>query len=75
MLKARVGDNMILGLSHENVRRLKKGQPIRFAAKDLGFPGEITVYIFYGVTEADMERELEAAGFMRSMIVAPVTQA
>ncbi len=37
------------GLSEENIRRLKAGQPIRINLEDLGMKG--TVVILYGETE------------------------
>lgn len=52
-----------IGLSDENLTRLRAGQPIRVAAGDaLGLGVELVIY--HGATEEDMTRELEDAGFM-----------
>lgn len=45
------------GLSENNIKELKKGRPIRIDLKSMGAHG--TVLIFYGKTEADMEKDLE----------------
>lgn len=44
------------GISEENVKRLKKGQPIYIDLSQIGGTGE--VMIFYGKTEQDMARDL-----------------
>lgn len=63
MLKARTGDTLIFGLSALNIERLMEGKPISIDLKDLGLP-KGRVMIFYGKTEEDMKRELEAAGMV-----------
>lgn len=50
------GSMVIFGLSHENLRRLKDGQPIKVNMAELGQEGEII--IFSGETEATMQAEL-----------------
>ena len=52
-----------VGLSDENVRRLRAGQPIRLAAGD---PLELGVelVIYHGADEVATTRELEDHGFM-----------
>ena len=47
-----------LGLSHENLKRLKDKQPIQFKGEALGLDG-IDILIFAGETEASMAKELE----------------
>lgn len=42
-----------LGLSRENVKRLKAGDPIHIHLNDLGFPN-MECLIFYGETEEKM---------------------
>lgn len=59
MLKARSGKLIILGLSDENLRRLKNGEPIKFKMKDLQIPkgvelSELDFYIFNGKDEQAM---------------------
>lgn len=54
MIKASKKPNlMILGLSHENLKRLKGGEPIKFNMSELGL-GNIDVFIFSGETESSM---------------------
>lgn len=53
MLKLRKGKSMVIGLSDENMRRLKDNQPIKFNMNVLGFP-DIEVYIFNGKDEQAM---------------------
>lgn len=50
MIKALAGKNVILGLSEENVKRLKDNQPIKINLKDMGLPDQV-IYIVYGATE------------------------
>lgn len=57
MIKARVGDMLLFGLSAQNVAKLMDGKPILVDLKALGLPGG-HVAIFYGRTEADCEEEL-----------------
>ncbi len=49
-----------LGLSHENLARLKDGKPIRFKGEPVGWP-LYDILIFSGKTEASMARELDPA--------------
>jgi hypothetical protein len=49
-----------IGLSAENVRRLRAGKPIHFSALGMGL-GDFDVVITYGETEADIARELAPA--------------
>jgi hypothetical protein len=64
MLKLRgrnrkTGDPLVgIGLSHENLRRLKDGQPIRFNLSELAMPAT-DVLIFAGKTEDGMKAQLE----------------
>lgn len=53
MVKLKRGDTIFLGLSDENMKRLKEGKPIRFNLKDLGLQ-DTTVYIFNGTDEQSM---------------------
>jgi len=55
MIKARKDKTIIFGLSDENLKRLKKGQPISFSMADLKMGlDDIDVIIFNGRTEEDM---------------------
>jgi hypothetical protein len=52
-----------IGLSDENLTRLRAGMPIRVNASDpLGLGVELVIY--HGATEVEMTRELEDNGFM-----------
>lgn len=44
---------LIIGLSDENLRLLREGRPIKFNAKDVGFP-HMDIMIFNGRTETEM---------------------
>lgn len=46
---------MIFGLSYENLRRLKAGEPIGFSLEELGLQG--SVIICAGPTENDIAKE------------------
>ena len=65
MIKASIGKTdgsgvalVLLGLSHENLRRLKEGKPILFNLSDLGLP-PCDVFIFSDVDEKKMTEEIE----------------
>lgn len=51
-----------IGLSEENVQRLKDGKPILFDAKQLGI--DVSVTIFYGETEEKMVRDFQKHGLI-----------
>lgn len=61
MIKAVAGNLIILGLSQENITRLKQGKPILFDATELGLAGK-HIAIHYGETEQALMNEL--MGFM-----------
>ena len=48
---------VMLGLSHVNLDRLKKGQPIKFDGAEVSLPG-VEMIIFAGKDERSMQREL-----------------
>lgn len=54
---------VFLGLSDENVTRLRAGQPIRIAADD-GIGLGVEVVIYHGATEVELTRELEDNGIL-----------
>jgi hypothetical protein len=58
MIKAKKGNLLILGLSDENMERLKKGEPIKFNLNELG-AGDQDVLIFNGRTEQSMYEEMK----------------
>jgi hypothetical protein len=53
---------IVLGLSYENVIRLKNGDPIDFPLDDLGVAADVA--IFYGKTEEEMRQTLIAGGLV-----------
>jgi len=58
MIKAKTSDGkIILGLSEENIIRLKQGKPIAINLKEMGV-GDIPLFIMYGKTEADIVVQL-----------------
>jgi hypothetical protein len=60
-MKFRSGELILLGLSAENVRRLKLGMPIKFDGAEINLPG-LTFGIVYGETEMALEKQLIDAG-------------
>lgn len=59
MIKARSGQNIILGLEKQNIKRLtKKGEPIHVKGIELNLPHDI--YIVYGETQADIIKQIGA---------------
>lgn len=60
MLKAIAGNTVILGLSEENIVRLKKGQPIVFDGEQIGLAGK-RIWIMHGATELSILNELQEA--------------
>ena len=53
MIKAKKGNTVLIGLSDENLRRLKNKEPIHFNLKELNLP-DIDVLIFNGKDEETM---------------------
>jgi len=53
-----------LGLSSENIRRLRQGHPILFNADVLGLK-DTKITIFYGQTEEKMYNDLVKAGLLK----------
>ena len=50
-----------LGLSEENIQRLKEGQPILIHGEEIGLP-EIKIAIMYGKTEQTLYEDLKKSG-------------
>lgn len=48
-----------IGLSQENVNRLKKGLPIHVHFSELNLPDNYELFLFYGKTEEIMKKQLE----------------
>ncbi len=53
MMKLKKGNLVVLGLSDENMKRLSKGEPIKFNLQSLEMPN-IDIFIFNGRTEESM---------------------
>ena len=51
---------LLIGLSNENIRRLKADDPIRFEMAPMGLP-DCQVVIIYGPTDEQMEARLQSA--------------
>jgi hypothetical protein len=61
VLKLRTDNLLVLGLSDENLTRLRAGEPILFPGEDVGLPG-LRIAIMWGETERAMEQDLLAIG-------------
>jgi hypothetical protein len=60
MIKARAGKTLILGLSDNNMLRLKKGEPIKFSLRQLGMDlSDVEIVIYNGKTEDSMQADLQ----------------
>lgn len=58
MVKAKLNNgDLVFGLSAENVRRLKDGQPISVNLKDMGLEDR-RIMITYGETEDDIFKDM-----------------
>jgi len=55
---------LFIGLSDENITRLRAGQPIRIAADDAVARVATELVIYHGATEVDLTRELEEHGVL-----------
>lgn len=54
---------IILGLSDENLNRLKKNQPLKFNLKEFGMQ-DMDVFIFNGKDELTMKKTMFEAGLI-----------
>lgn len=58
MIKAKLSNgDLVFGLSEENVRRLKEGQPVKINLKDMGLEDR-NILIVYGETEEKIYEEM-----------------
>lgn len=58
MIKAKIGNVAVLGITEENIKLLKEGKPVRVKLKEMNMP-DIEVVILYGKTEQDIYNELK----------------
>ena len=58
MIKARIGDTVIFGLSRLNLEKLQEGKPIMFDGEQVGIEGTKLV-IMFGETEQAIMDDLE----------------
>lgn len=63
MMKAKADKMIILGLSDENIKRLKQNQPIKFNLKEFGMQ-DMDVLIFNGKDEFTMKKMMFEAGLI-----------
>jgi len=61
MIKAKKGNMLVIGLSDENLKKLKADQPIKFNMKEVGFDQDVDVFIFNGKDEQTMFQMLKAS--------------
>jgi len=60
VIRGQSGNHYLIGISEENVRRLKAGDPIVFKLNEFGLTGpDITIMICYGETEEKLALELK----------------
>jgi len=60
MLRARLDDGtFVLGIDAENVRRLKRGQPILIYISELGGADDVRLFFLYGDTLQDIQNALK----------------
>jgi hypothetical protein len=76
MIKAKGEDEhghpvLLFGLSGENLRRLRQGQPIKINLAEMGLAGYAV--IFYGNTEAAMVAHLREAGMLSEDLISHPT--
>lgn len=57
MIKAKLGDTLILGLEEENIKRLKENKPIVFDMAIFGMEGSMV--LLYGETQDAIKNELQ----------------
>ena len=62
--KTSTGPLIVAGLSEDNIARLKTGQPIKASLRSFGADVDGSLVIFYGKTEADMERDCRRLGLI-----------
>ncbi len=59
MIKAKTTNgDLILGITNGNIKKLKKGQPMKINMSEVGM-GDRTIYIVYGPTEEDIAASLQ----------------
>lgn len=58
MMKAKIGNTMVLGLSDKNLELLKAGKPIKFNMDEIGM-GDIIVLIFNEKDEDAMREKMK----------------
>jgi len=57
MIKFRAGELLGFGISEENVKRLKAGQPIKINLAEMGLSGEML--IFYKPTDEELVESMK----------------
>lgn len=51
---------VLLGITDENILRMKRGQPVYVRAEShSGFPEDLSIAIIYGATEDEITKQLE----------------
>ena len=58
MIKAKIGDSVLLGITDENIKRLIAGQPIKLNLSELGLPDQ-KIGIMYGKDEQEIYEQLK----------------
>jgi len=61
MIKAKLSNNdLLFGLTEENIKRMKNNQPIKINLEDMGLKGSII--IMYGTTGQSIRSQLQVMG-------------
>jgi hypothetical protein len=63
MIKGRMGNVVLIGLSRMNTERLLKDMPIKFDGADVALPG-LTFVIIGGESEPELMAQLQKAGLI-----------
>lgn len=56
--ETKAGHLLGLGITAENVKRLKSGQPLHVFCSQVGLPWPGEILIFFGETESDIHEQL-----------------
>lgn len=61
MLKAITGTTLVLGITENNVQRMKKDEPVKVSLKEMGLDGSRVkeIVIFYGKDDQDLFNQIK----------------
>lgn len=73
MLKAKIGNTVLLGLEPSNIENLKAGKPMMIKLKELGLP-DIVIGITYGENHEAIAKEWELGLDIKMPTIEPVNK-